>query len=157
MVDKNEYVNDILKPSKKDTNDKTYFKRIGKCNYKKCQAACCRFECFVGQKEKKKAQYHTDYNREGVTDIRHINGYDVYIKPKWCDKITLDGKCVLHNNRRQPNVCKYFPMHPTIDGMYLAVKHLCGYKFIELKNPYYNPKKEMKEEPKAKNGRSKRN
>ncbi len=135
MVDKNKYINEMMK----DTKDKFYYKRIGKCDYKKCQAACCRFECVVGEKKKHKAQYLNAYSPFGVTDIRHINGYDVYIKPKWCDKIALNGKCKLHNNKRQPRVCKFFPMVPE-DGMYIALKQVCGYKFKKIKNKNYMPK-----------------
>ena len=149
MVVKNEYVNKLIKTNKKDTNYKFYYKRTGRCNWKKCQAACCRFECIIGEKKKNKSQYMNDYVATfQTTQIRHINGYDIYFKPKWCDKITLDGKCTLHNKKRQPRVCMYFPMHPD-DGMYTALKHICGYKFKKLKNPYYKPKKEVKEETKS--------
>ena len=148
VENKNEYVNKLLKTTKKETSYKFYYKRTGSCNWKKCQAACCRFECVIGDKNKNKKQYLNDFNHIDFDELRRLNGYDVYLKAKLCSHITVDGKCVLHNSKLQPRVCTYFPMHPD-DGMYISVEHVCGYKFKKLKNPYYNLKKEKIEETKS--------
>lgn len=130
---KNEEVNKILKDAGK--SDKFYWKRTGKCCWKTCQSACCRFSTqkSINKKAKSNWQAMGDYQHVPNLQFRSLNGYDFYIIPRLCPHISFDGKCDLHNKKTQPRVCQYFPMHPR-DGTYIALKHICGYKFKKIKN-----------------------
>ena len=131
---KNLYISKLLKEEGIRIKRKFYYKRIGKCDYKKCMSACCRFNCLSHWKtESKDYQKMSDLQQYQGVQTKSINGNDFYITPRLCLYISFNGKCELHNKRTQPRVCKYFPMHQT-DGVYLALQHICGYKFIKIKN-----------------------
>ena len=134
---KNDYVNKMWGKS----TAKYYYIRTGSCNYKKCQAACCRFNC-LGHRPHNKKDYHfmTDFQHYQGVLIKKINGIDFHLSPRLCPHIAVDGKCELHKKNKQPNVCKYFPMSPN-DGVYLALKHVCSYKFKKIRNPKYKKEK----------------
>jgi len=135
--EKNKYVNDITKPTKEDTNNKYYYKRFGKCNYKKCQSACCRFICYGTYKFNK---YHESNKYDKIVKIgKQEWGVDF----KHCSNLTFNGLCKLHNKPSQPRVCSLFPMSPD-DGVYIILKKFCGYYFKKFKNPYYKYKRKKK-------------
>jgi hypothetical protein len=139
-INKNEYINDC---NKYNTTDKYVYVRSGKCDYIKCQSACCRFNC---QHNIKNTGHIKDYHK--MCDYQHIksvqtkvfNKYTFYLTPRLCPHIKIEGGCELHGKRTQPRVCKYFPMSVS-DGMYQAVKHVCGYKFKKVKNLNYKKEK----------------
>lgn len=141
MKEKNDYVNKLAKEESIKNNNKFYYIRSGECCWKKCMSACCRFTCqkLIKPKEvdyEQMSQYQYIQNIQ----MRKSNGYDCYISPRLCENITFDGKCKLHKNKKQPRICKFFPMHPTVDGMYEMLKHICGYKFKKVKNIKYKKK-----------------
>lgn len=134
----------------RSTDRKFIYQRSGKCNPKKCESACCRFD-HVG---------HTDNNGQSMdyhkmNSFRHIRGVQTrvvnrithYITPRLCPYIKIGGGCDLHGKRTQPTVCRDFPVTPT-DGVYVACKHVCGYKFKKIRNPNYKKQKETEERTK---------
>jgi len=131
----NEYINKLGLKSK----EKYLWVRSGKCNPVKCGSACCRFNVLGHVKNNSHAKnYHqmSDYLQHNNIQIRVLNRSTIYMTPRLCPNIAIDGKCELHNKRTQPKVCKYFPMTPK-DGVYVAVKHVCGFKFEKINNPNY--------------------
>ena len=143
--EKNKYVNEILKENFIKNNKKHYYVRTGSCNWKKCQSACCRFrhtgKIKISGKNKELSYKHQYHNDQGQEEQRICsNGYEHKLSPFLCPSITFDGKCKLHNKRSQPYVCQYFPMVPD-DGVYIALKHICGYKFKKIKNTKWKKKK----------------
>ena len=141
VEDKNKIVTEILRKSAEERNHKKYYSRTGKCDYNQCQAACCRFKIIQAIDRTKRAIYFSDFNNEDNFQIRRLNGHDCYIRSKLCEHIEIDGGCIIHKSRRQPRVCRYFPMHPD-DMMFIAVKGVCGFKFKKLKNKKYKEKKD---------------
>jgi len=141
MKDKNDYVNDLAKKCAEEDNNKHYWKRTGRCDYKKCQSACCRFHHMGGKKVNgsillKQHNYHEEH-----TYVEKVsNGYIHQLKPFLCPSITFDGLCVLHNKRSQSRVCKYFPMSAK-DKVWVALKHICSYKFEKIKNEKWKKEK----------------
>jgi len=138
MENKNNYINKI---AKSNHNIKFFWKRTGSCDYVKCQSACCRFNVHKSiENNGWNKDYHkmNEYSEMTVSNvqIRKLNKHDIVMSPRLCPHIKIEGGCNLHGKRTQPHVCKYFPMTP-IDGVYIAVKHVCGYKFKEIRNPNY--------------------
>lgn len=84
----------------------------------------------------------SDYSHIPGIQIKTLNQHDCYLTPRLCPHINVEGGCELHNKRTQPRVCKYFPMHHE-DGTYITLKHVCTYKFKEVKNNKH--KKETKQ------------
>ena len=96
-------------------NKKYYLiKRIGKCEYKKCKALCCKFICngaswgFVG-----------NFGKKTKLD-------NMIIKIK-CNNILKNNKCKLFNTDKFPKPCQHFP-HPT-DAHYQEIADKCFFKF----------------------------
>ena len=136
--EKNEFINNT-----KNTDDKFIYVRSGKCDSSKCQSACFRFNVngyYKNSGHKKKYHQMSDYQYIQGIQVRVINRHLINLTPRLCPHIKIEGGCDLHNKRTQPRVCKYFPMSPD-DGVYVAVKHVCGYKFKRVKNKNYKKKK----------------
>lgn len=98
--------------------------RVGKCDYKKCKNACCKF-C--------SALYVKDYSR-GFFDGKDSFGKDI-LKRK-CNNLQKNGLCKLWRkkssknsikNKGFPIACKQFPH--VGDGIYWEVADVCSYKF----------------------------
>ena len=142
--ERNKFINDMRKRDSEESNKEYYTKRIGKCVWKKCQSACCRFRSYGRIKIKgsfisKQLNYHDDNIVQKAS-----NGYIFDLSPFLCPSITFEGKCVLHGKKEQSYVCTYFPMNKD-DGMYIALKHICGYKFKKVKNKKYKRDKKKEE------------
>ena len=99
-------------------------RREGKCDYKKCKNACCKF---------------TSHNCGGkYSDGELVNTYvkgfsdrilgDHAIMKNRCSRLNRDGSCKLWKRKGFPGPCKEFP-HP-FDGVYIAVAPVCSFKFI---------------------------
>lgn len=122
-----------------NTSSKYIWQRYGSCDWKKCQSACCRFNCqrhIANNSHNKDYHKMCDYMHIMNVQERTINGHDIYMSPRLCPYIKIEGGCMLHGKRTQPRVCKYFPMDYE-DGVYIAVKHVCGYKWKKIRNPNY--------------------
>ena len=145
-MEKNQYVNKILKECAEEQHKKYYYKRTGNCNYKKCMSACCRFNCQKHRKKNSKQQYQmSDYSYIRDVSIISDDKYDFYISPRLCMYLTFDGLCKSHKKKLQPRVCQYFPMHPD-DGTFIALRKICGYKFNKIKNKKYKSKAKREKE-----------
>jgi hypothetical protein len=101
-------------------------KRTGKCNYKKCKNACCKF-C--------SAAYLKDYSR-GFFE-KDVFGKEI-VKIK-CNNLNKNGTCKLwgkksskdsQTNKGFPLACKEFPIPQ--DSIYWNVLDVCSYKFEVL-------------------------
>ena len=124
MKCKNEEVNKII--------SEQGLKRIGKCNPEKCQSACCRINVNILHPTYSSNRYYLD-DITSTRKIQKINQHwQLKITPRICRNLTTDGRCTLHDKRTQPRVCRLFPMSPR-DGVYMAVKKYCGFKFIKIK------------------------
>lgn len=143
--EKNKYVNNLLKEFVETNNIKYYHKRIGRCDWKKCQSACCRFH-HTGMTKCKGSiiTKHANYHKPEDEVHKVSNGHIHTLIPFLCQSISFDGRCEIHNKRDQPRVCKYFPMTP-YDNMFKCLEHICSYKFIKLKNKKYKKNKLVKE------------
>jgi len=91
-------------------------KRIGKCDYKKCNSACCKFFCIDGK------TYYCGFGKE--------NEFGSTVVKISCKNLSKDGKCKLFKTRKFPRACKQFP-HPT-DGVYKHILDKCSFKFEVL-------------------------
>ena len=89
--------------------------RTGKCDYKKCGNACCKFLCFPGSHE-----YYEGFGDRGIS-VDHI------IFKKRCKYLSKNGVCQKWDKEDFPRACKQFP-HPT-DNTYLEVIEKCSFKF----------------------------
>ena len=150
MIETNKHVNEIYK---RNTSDIFIWQRYGKCNWKQCQSACCRFNVLTHIKNTSHPkEYHKmqNYHSETIanTQLRTLNRNDIIMFPRLCPHIKVEGGCMLHGKRTQPNICRYFPMNPN-DGVYVAVKHVCGYNFKKVRNKNYVPKKQREIAKKA--------
>ena len=138
---KNDYVNRLHKERAEKDNLSHYYVRSGKCDWEKCQSACCRFRCYGKVKASGKITVIHEYEDGASLQFRMSNGYQFTLGPFLCPSMGFNGACALHNKKSQPYICQYFPMNPD-DGVYIALKHICGYKFKKAKNEKYKkPKK----------------
>jgi hypothetical protein len=104
---------------------KNYLKRIGKCNPRRCGAACCRFfHC-------RQYQY-----------ARYFAGFmDAKIKADGKGGAFINRPCkFLKNNRctrwkKRPVPCYQFPI-PS-DEVYKQVKGKCSYRFVRITRKEY--------------------
>ncbi len=100
------------------------YNRSGTCDYKKCNAACCRFIC-LGKATEAHVEHKRFFKYFGVELVR-IGVEDVMIMKKDCkylDKRTL--KCKIHKSKSY--CCRNFPTPG--DYHYKIVKKLCSYIF----------------------------
>jgi len=135
--------------SKKKESEPEYIRK-GKC--KQC-GMCCLFKDGM-QGTKLNSNDHKFMKEIGYTEVMRKK-----IKPKkgkpWtqvimgkiqgCPHLIMKaGKlsCRLHGTKKQPEVCRVFPCHPSQD-YYKVFKKTCGYRFI--KNPKYKPLKKKQE------------
>ena len=106
---------------------KFYWKRIGKCNPSKCGGACCRYSVLSYRDH----GYHDIINRgSGIYKIIKHKKETLSIIHAQCPNMRMDGRCKLHGKKSQPSVCEKFPMSRD-DGVFIAVKKYCGFKFVK--------------------------
>ena len=112
--------------------DKRYIlRRLGKCDYKKCKNACCKFIC-AGSKYQR--DYFLGFGKKSPC------GNGVIIN-KRCSRLTRKGECPLFDKKRFPVACKQFPL--PLDEVYHIVYNKCGFRFKieeELKDKINEPK-----------------
>ncbi len=93
-------------------NKEYLIKRIGKCDYKKCNSACCRFMHFHGSK------FH------GCFLEKSCNGY---ILKKNCKNLMRSGRCRIFKKNEWPPACKNFPV--LLDPHHAVIYKKCSFKF----------------------------
>jgi len=105
--------------------DKKYLvSRYGKCDYKKCKNACCKFI----------SNYCGGNWSDGEPVNVYIKGFadrmlgDHAIFKKRCNRLNRDGSCKLWKRKGFPGPCKEFP-HP-FDGVYIFTAPVCSFKFL---------------------------
>ncbi len=109
------------------------YKRSGKCDYKKCKAACCRFAIVGWIEDEEQGKYFKDMGFKIVV----INGRIAIFHDKPCEQLDLKTfKCKKQN--RKSVACKQFPM--STDAVYQKVASKCSYKFKEGKQIKMAPK-----------------
>lgn len=91
-------------------------RRTGKCDYKKCGSACCRFICMQGH------AYWDGFGKKNEFGSIIIN-----VK---CKNLKKDGSCSLFKTKKFPGACKQFP-HPG-DRLYQHIAEKCSFKFEVL-------------------------
>ena len=103
------------------------FERTGKCNYKKCGAACCKFGVvgFIDDDAQE-----TYWEALGFK-IKTMDGKRLIIHNHPCKQLNLKTLgCKIHKNKPVP--CIQFPM--TLDSVYILSRGKCSYKFKKGKN-----------------------
>lgn len=140
---KNLKLNKIKKERAEKNNNPSWMKRVGSCNPSKCGGACCRYTVSVlRNNEEYQNLIHSD--KGGVMhSVKKIKDKELIVTNAVCPYMTMDCKCSMHGKKKQPYTCDVFPMHHT-DGVYQAVKKLCGYRFVKVKNPKYKYKRKKK-------------
>lgn len=103
------------------------YNRKGKCDYKKCKAACCRFMLInadsLGESIK-------DYWKGHGFDLIYINGVPHWFKNSPCSHLDLKTyKCKLQKTK--PIVCQQFPTPDDI--VYKKVIKVCSFNFPDKK------------------------
>ena len=91
-------------------------KRVGKCDYKKCKSACCKFFSMDGK------TYYQGFGKE--------NEFGSIIVKVECKNLDRCGRCPLFRTRKFPRACKQFP-HPS-DGVYTHISDKCSFQFEVL-------------------------
>jgi len=91
-------------------------KRTGKCDYKKCKSACCRF-----------INGGNSSYWEGFGKKNEFGKVIVDIK---CKNLKKNGDCSLFGTRDWPGACKQFPYLD--DGVYQHIANKCSFKFEVL-------------------------
>ena len=146
----NEEVNEYNLKRLAENGDKYYYKRYGECRYKECSSACCRFvlaEMYLDDK------YHKtvfNYSKNPIAVFKPINKNEQLVCSFHCPEITIDGRCKLHNTKKQSSICDMFPVSYS-DSVYQYVKRYCTYKFRKVLIPKSIIKKYKKEIPKIEN------
>ncbi len=88
-------------------------RRTGKCDYKKCKSACCKFIC-LGE-----SKYWDGFGKK--------NEFGNIILNTKCKNLNKKGECLVFKKKNFPEACKQFP-HP-IDGVYKHIAEKCMFKF----------------------------
>lgn len=90
-------------------------KRIGKCDYKKCKNACCKFISL--------SYPHSYFEGFGKVNNQKTN---VIIK-KTCKFLCKTGTCNRWGKKDFPEACKQFP-HVS-DGTFIEIMDRCTFKY----------------------------
>ncbi len=99
--------------------NKYLVKRTGKCEPKKCKAACCKIMAHKTEGD----LYFSGFVDEQIGDWSIIK--------KQCQQLSKGGMCKVWKQKKKfPKPCEQFP-HPT-DGVYVAVEPVCSFKFVIL-------------------------
>jgi len=104
--------------------------RVGKCDPKKCNSACCKFIHLNGK------EYYTNYAKGFGTRTN----YGTKIR-KRCKYLKRNNKCKLWG-KRLPEACRQFP-HPN-DKMYWLTEKKCSFKFYVIGELNVKDSKEKK-------------
>ena len=97
--------------------------REGKCDYKKCNSACCKI---FAERNHTYSDGEEGYNYlKGFSD-KKIGNHIIFCKN--CKSLDKKGACSRWNKKDFPGPCKEFP-HP-FDGVYVAVLQKCSFKFV---------------------------
>ncbi len=108
------------KPEKK-------YKRLGKCQPKKCGSICCRMCMGILGTKKDSDKYYRNF---GFKFIKYGKEHSWFAE-RVCSKLSLECKCGVH--RSKPHTCRVFPQSPEM-GFYKACKKLgCTFRFKEIK------------------------
>lgn len=99
------------------------YNRKGKCDYKKCKAACCRFMLISADSL---AEGIKGYWKGHGFDLIYMNGKAMWLKDSPCTHLDLKTyKCKLQKNK--PIICQQFPIPH--DAVYKKVIKVCSYRF----------------------------
>ncbi len=97
-------------------NKKYLIERIGECDYKKCNSACCRF-------------FYLD-NMGNFADGFFEKVDNAYILKKNCKYLSRYGKCSVWKKENWPGACRDFPI--LNDKHYVYISEKCTIKFKVL-------------------------
>lgn len=98
------------------------YNRSGKCDFKKCKAACCRFYLIGIVNTINSERYMKGFGFKIITQ----NGMRKAILPIVCNHLDLKTyECKIQS--KKPLCCKQFPVPE--DGVYKLVADKCSYKF----------------------------
>lgn len=115
----------VIKPSSTQT---TYYKRVGRCQPKKCGAFCCRMGPLLllnSTPPKTNDLYSVfGWKNEKVGDLR------VVYQNQPCSKLS-NLKCTIQKTK--PQGCVDFPHSPDHNWYKLAKKNGCTYNFVKIR------------------------
>ncbi len=110
------------------------YKRVGRCQPKKCGAFCCRQAMGVMQtghdskRNKGWRSRHGDfYSFFGFIKYQISKNKKLYVPPMPCRYLKLKGGCAIQKTK--PRVCKEFPEARDLDYYRMAKKAGCTYRF----------------------------
>ena len=104
---------------------RNYYRRIGRCNPKRCGAVCCKIIHLGRHPEQQRYfQYHLGKKIITMNGIRCFESICKHLK---------DGKCNIHENKPVP--CVHFPL--LSDDVYKAVRRKCGYGWVRITKREY--------------------
>ncbi len=103
------------------------YKRIGKCQPKKCGSICCRL-CMGTGSIRTDSKYYKNFDFKPFK----IGKEKIWFFERVCSKLSLNGKCLMQKTK--PITCKKFPVSPEQDFYKVCKKLGCTYRFEEIKN-----------------------
>ena len=103
------------------------WKRVGKCQPKKCGSICCRLCMGLMAGERYDKKYYKNF---GFKTFK-LGKKNILIAERVCAKLELDGKCAVHKSK--PLTCRVFPETPTLEFYKVCKKLGCTYRFKEIK------------------------
>ena len=105
------------------------WKRTGKCN--RC-GVCCLISYKILKIDIKDDNERMDKIREGWKVIRMTKTFVFLAKWNPCPYLGFDFKCELHGTKKQPLICKDFPIGNAYN-FYRCVKHKCSIKLRRVR------------------------
>lgn len=110
------------------------YRRVGRCDPKKCGAFCCRIGPILYnipiKKNQKKETYDSFFSKFGWSSQKI--GKSMLFYPNQTCKHLVNLRCGLGN--KKPKVpCKVFPQDKNRLWYKLAKKNGCTYRFVEVK------------------------
>lgn len=108
------------------------YKRVGRCDPKKCGAFCCRLGPLMQSYEVMPSATQKDFfNKFGWMSFK-IGKRTVYHSNQACRHL-VNLRCNL-GDKRPDQPCKAFPENKDMVWYKLAKKNGCTFRFIEVKN-----------------------
>lgn len=115
-------------PYNKEKKKTVFYKRVGRCQLKKCHSVCCSLAGISCIGTKDNNEFEKYYKAHGFKKIKL--GKDVCFYPNNPCKHLKNGRCAIHKSR--PLVCKVFPESKDLK-FYKACKKLgCTYRFVKV-------------------------
>ena len=116
----------------------TEYKRVGRCQPKKCGAFCCRIGPYILRVPKDKLGKPKDdpryYYYNGCMNIHETSKYIYLAQNVACGKLRGSG-CSIYKDR--PKICQEFPASPDHEWYQVAKAHGCTYRFKKVNKRGY--------------------